>query len=171
MAEAAPPEAKTSMPGKRHRMVGYGVLAAPFAAALAYGLWSLSVSDRYYGDLDAYGVETGATVLAKRVVRSGTDRPRHHYQMTVGFTVGETMRRGAVEVTRDFYERHDPPQRVSIRYLPADPQIREIDPAMRGKSGRKTLTIVALLLFIGFVNLGMARRARPERPTARRKMQ
>lgn len=168
MVEATPPERNGSAVGPWRRLAETAVLLAPFAAALLYGFWSFTSSDRHYGALDRSGVETMATILDKRVVRHGTDRPRYRYEMTIGFTVGETMRRGTVQVSSGFYERHEPPQRVPIRYLPTDPQIRSIDPAMHGKSMRNALTIVLLLLFIGLVNLGMARKARYGRTSVKR---
>ncbi|MHA6324323.1 DUF3592 domain-containing protein [Roseivivax sp. CAU 1753] len=131
------------------------ILAMPFILAMLYGFWTYHSTGSYYGDLDALGVETQATIISKRIRRGGGDRPRHAYDMTVGFSVGDTMRRGTVTVTRAFYDSHDPPDRVAIRYLPDDPQIREIDPAMRGKSMRGALTIIGILLFIGVANLFM----------------
>ncbi|KFB09024.1 DUF3592 domain-containing protein [Nitratireductor basaltis] len=136
------------------------VLALPFAAAFLYGLWTYHGSDKIYRGLEAHGVETQATIISKRIIRSGTDRPRYAYEMTVSFTVGDKMRRGNVSVTSGFYDRHNPPDRVTIRYMPHDPQTRQIDPAMRGNAMREALTVIAILLFIGVVNIGMARGAR-----------
>ncbi|TNF21610.1 MAG: hypothetical protein EP318_06560 [Rhodobacteraceae bacterium] len=141
---------------RRQALIRLAVLSLPFVLALLYGLWSLDRADSRYGRLEAYGVETRATILSKRVVRRGTDRPRHAYEMTIGFTVGDRMRRGTVEVTRGFHDRHDPPERVPIRYLPEDPQIREIDPAMRDKTRHGTFTIIGILLFVGVANIFMA---------------
>ncbi len=135
------------------------VLALPFAAAFLYGVWTYHGSDKSYRDLEAHGVETLATIISKHIIRSGTDRPRYAYVMTVSFTVGDKMRRGNVSVTSGFYDRHNPPDRVPLRYLPHDPQTRQIDPAMRANAMRQTLTIIGILLFIGIVNIGMARSA------------
>ena len=168
MAEVTHPKRDAPPAGPWRRLAEAAVLLAPFAAALLYGFWSFSSTDRHYASLERFGVETMATILDKRMVRHGTDRPRYHYEMTVGFTVGETMRRGSVQVSSSFYERHDPPQRVPIRYLPTDPQVRSIDPAMRGQSMRSAFTIVALLLVIGFANLGMARRTIRSRTSEKR---
>lgn len=151
---------------KDHAMLRIGVLALPFVLALIYGLWSYHSSDSYYRNLMEQGVETQATIISKRIIRSGTDRPRYSYVMTVGFTVGDKMRRGRVPVTRGFYDSHDPPQRVPIRYLPDDPATRLIDPGLREKSMRGAFTIVGILLFIGMANIfmaGDARRSIPQR--------
>ena len=128
-------------------------LVLPFVGAILYGGWSLHRADSYYGDLERLGVETQATIISKQIVRSNTKPARTAYDMTVGFTVGDKMRRGHVRVTRRFYHDHAPPDRVPIRYLPDDPQVRWVDPAMQGHSMRGTLTIVGILLFIGVANL------------------
>jgi len=128
-------------------------LLLPFVGAILYGLWSLHRADNHYGDLDAFGVETQATIISKQIISTNTNRPRTAYDMTVGFTVGDKMRRGHVRVTKGFYHSHNPPERVPIRYLPDDPQVRSIDPAMRDRSRRRSITIVGILLFIGVANL------------------
>ncbi len=99
MAEVTHPKRDAPPAGPWRRLAEAAVLLAPFAAALLYGFWSFSSTDRHYGALERFGVETMATILDKRMVRHGTDRPRYHYEMTVGFTVGETMRRGSVQVS------------------------------------------------------------------------
>ncbi|WP_417522499.1 DUF3592 domain-containing protein [Marinovum sp.] len=158
-----PPTGKTD-----HPLIRCAVLALPFVLALLYGLWSYHSSDSHYRELEARGVESRATIISKRIIRSGTDRPRYSYVMTVGFTVGDKMRRGRVPVTRSYYDSHDPPQRVPIRYLPDDPDTRMIDPAMREKSMRGALTIIGILLFVGVANIFMASDATRSRPTPTR---
>lgn len=95
-----------------------------------------------------------ATIIDKRIVRGHGDRPgAQRFEMTVGFTVGDTMRRGSVAVTRAFYDMHQPPERVPLRYVPDEPEIREIDPDLRDDKTVRNLMIIALLVGIGVFNL------------------
>lgn len=123
--------------------------------AVCFNLYSQNKQRDSYGKLDDFGRETIATIVKKRIVRYGSDRPGHYYEMTVGFTVGEKMIRGPVQVTGGFYKKHVESDRVLIRYLPDNPKIREIDPAMRSQSSRKNHTIEWILVFIAFANLWM----------------
>jgi len=125
----------------------------PLVLATVFILFNQYKYQNLYGDLDNHGRETMATVIDKRIVHVNHDRPSHYYQMIIGFTVGDKMIRGHVQVTSDFYAQHEAPDRVPIRYLPDNPQIREIDPAMRSLSKRRNLTIIAILLLIAFANL------------------
>jgi hypothetical protein len=164
MAETKKSERRTLMQSvHRSPLVRIVVLSLPFAGAILYGLWTYLGTDGIYRDLDAFGVETQATIISKQIIRSGTDRPRFAYEMTVGFSVGDQMRRGKVRVTSGFYDSHNPAEQVTIRYLPNDPQVREIDPAMRGKSMRDAIAIIGILLVIGFANIGMSREAERNR--------
>ncbi|MCD7058637.1 DUF3592 domain-containing protein [Pelagibacterium xiamenense] len=140
-------------------LIRIAVLSLPFAGAIFYGVWSYHSTDQTYRDLDASGVKTQARIVSKRIIRSGTDRPRYAYEMTVRFTIGAQVRQSTVPVTSGFFDRHNPPDEVTLRYLPDDPAVGEIDPDMRGSSLQDTLTIVGILLFIGVVNIGMARDA------------
>ena len=119
---------------------------------ILYGIWSCQGYTARYGALDASGVETEATILSKHTGKAGNIRSPVRYRMRVGFSAGDRRHRGFVPVTRGFYNRHDPPDRVPIRYLPEDPQVRELDPALRGRSVRKTIAIIAVLLFVGLAN-------------------
>lgn len=125
----------------------------PLVLAAGFILFNQYKNHNLYKDLDNHGRQTMATILDKRIVRYGTDRPSFTYQMRVGFTVGDKMIRGHVQVTREFYEQHHAPQRVPIRYLPDKLHIREVDPAMRDQSKRRNRTIIGLLVFIAFANL------------------
>lgn len=142
--------------GRERSMERTVFLLLPFVSAFLYGLWSYSSTGSYYADLDAFGIETQATIISKRVIGRGTDRPRPAYEVMVSFTANETMRRGKIRVTGDFYGKHNPPDQVPIRYLPDDPQIREIDPAMRNQSRRGAVTIIGVLLCVGVANLFMS---------------
>lgn len=125
----------------------------PFIGAILYGLWSYHQSESHYGALDAHGVDAQASVIAKQVITTGSDRLRSAYDMTVDFSVEGRLQRGHLRVTKGFYDSHSPADRVLIRYLPSDPQTRMIDPAMRGRSAVAPITIVCLLLFIGVANV------------------
>ncbi len=125
----------------------------PLLVAAVLGLMNQYRYESLYGELDNSGVLTQATIISKQLIRRGTDRPNFAYEMLVGFTVGERMLRGRVLVTNGFYNQHEPSEVVPIRYLPDDPKIREIDPAMRDKSARSNLVIICILVFIGFANI------------------
>ena len=125
-----------------------------FIAAIYYVFMHHAHSDQY-DDLDNFGRSTQATIIAKQLIRRGSDRPSFYYQMKVGFTVGEKMLRGNVMVSKTFYDRYETTDSVPIRYLPEDPSIRELDPAMRNQSKNNTLTIVLIFVFISTINLFM----------------
>ncbi len=125
----------------------------PIAMAAVFMMFNQYRYENLYGDLDNFGKTTEATVLEKRVVRRGTDRPTFAYEFKVGFTVGEKMRRGWVRVTRQFYDLHDQTSRIPIRYLPDDPQIREVDTGMREHTGNSHSLVAWLFIFIAVVNL------------------
>lgn len=147
---------------KSERVIGF---ALPMLFAVVFGLWSQS---RYasYWMLDAMGEETMATIIEKSIVRSNSARPgMPKYVMQVGFAAGGEMRRGQVPVTRAFYDRHEPGQRVRIRFLSHDPQLREVDPGVRGEMVRTSLVIIAILVFVGMYNL-IALKA-PAKPASR----
>ncbi len=122
----------------------------PIVGGVLYGVWSWQNYQAYYGRLDAFGVETQARVISKYTGKTGNERSSPYYTMRVEFSVDNKLRRGNVRVTRGFYKRHDAPDRVPIRYLPEDPQIRELDPDVRNRS--KGIVIVVILLFIGLAN-------------------
>lgn len=125
----------------------------PLLLAAVFMLFNQYKYRNLYGDLDDFGRETMATIFDKRIVRYGTDRPGHYYQMIVGFTVGDKMLRAHVQVTSDFYQNHEAPERVSIRYLPDNPLVREIDPDLRTQLNRRSHVIVLIFVCIAFVNL------------------
>ncbi len=122
----------------------------PIIAGILFGVWDWNRYQNYYGRLDAHGVETQARVIAKYTGTAGNARSSAYYRMQVEFSVDNTLRRGVVDVTRRYFKRHDAPDRVPIRYLPEDPQIRELDPAMRNRSDG--IAIVIIFLFIGLAN-------------------
>ena len=124
----------------------------PIVAGMLYGLWEWNRYQDYYGRLDAFGVETPARVIAKYTGTAGNARSGAYHRMQVEFSVDNTLRRGVVDVTRRFFKRHDAPDRVPIRYLPEDPQIRELDPRVRRKSVKDSIAIVVIFLFIGLAN-------------------
>ena len=138
---------------------GIGTLLPILIAVMLIGL-----GIHFYGrflHLDAYGHDTMATIIEKNTIfdnsaRSGAPR----YEMIVGFTVGDIMRRGSVQVTSNYFDGHKPGERVPIQYLPDDPQVREIDPARRGKFIREGVVIIMILLAMSlynFLNLKPAR--------------
>ncbi len=129
----------------------------PIVLAVLYGLWARHNYQNYYGRLDSHGVEAQATIIGKYTGTSGNIRSSAYYEIRFEFTVDGKRRRGRIRVTRGFYKSHDPPDKVPIRYLPQDPQIREMDPRMRRKSRRDTYAIIAILLFIGLANIFVIR--------------
>lgn len=126
----------------------------------------LGLGFHFYGrflHLDAYGHDTMATIIEKNTIfdnsaRSGQTR----YEMIVGFTVGDIMRRGSVQVTSSYFDEHQPGERVPIQYLPDDPQVREIDPARRGKFIREGVVIIVLLLAMSLYNFFNLKPARSQ---------
>ena len=127
----------------------------PLVCAVVFILFNQYKYDNLYGDLDDHGRQTMATIIDKSIVHINDDRPSHYYQVKVGFTAGDKMLRGYVQVTSDFYAQHDAPDRVAIRYLPDNPRIREIDPALRDQSKRRNRIIIMIFLLIAFVNVFM----------------
>jgi hypothetical protein len=143
---------------------GVGLLL-PLLFALGFMAASYSINARFIR-LQAFGQNTMATIIKKNKILPQTDRLGGiRYEMTVGFTLDTTMRRGKVSVTGKYYDDHEAGERVPIRYLPDDPQTREIDPDRKGQFIKETMMIVALLVAIAvynFFNLNPARR--PETP-------
>ncbi|PHR96783.1 MAG: hypothetical protein COA78_28355 [Blastopirellula sp.] len=106
-----------------------------------------------YWRLDTLGATALATIIDKiedRSIHEGKISIR--YAMRVGFTVGDTMRRGSVGVTRAFFHAHDEGARIPIRYMPLDPQIRDIDPDYRGSLMYNAIWIAAFFVGIGVYN-------------------
>ena len=124
----------------------------PIVGGVLCGVWSWQNYQAYYGRLDAFGVETQARIISKYTGQTGKAGSRPYYRMQVEFSVDNKLRRGVVDVTRRYFRRHDAPDRVSIRYLPEDPQIRELDPGMRRRSVKNGIVIVVIFLFIGLAN-------------------
>jgi hypothetical protein len=129
----------------------------PIILAVLYGIWAKHNYQNYYGKLDSFGVDTEATIIAKYTGTRGNVGSRSYYEIRFEFTVGDKTRRGSVRVTRGFYNSYSPPDRVLVRHLPDNLQIRELDPGMRRKSLRNTYTIIAILLFIGLANIFVIR--------------
>jgi len=124
----------------------------PLMLAVVFALYNQNQYRDLYGDLDDFGRQTMATIIDKRVARYNPERPLYKHQMMVSFTVGGKMMRGHVQVTSDFYEKHEVTERVPIRYLPENPQIREIDSAMRDRFKKQNLTVILVFVFIAFAN-------------------
>ncbi|GEM_PF-2146285 len=124
----------------------------PIIAGILYGVWDWRSYQAYYGRLDAFGVETQARIISKHTGQAGNVRSRPYYRMQVEFSANNKLRRGFVDVTRRFFKRQDAQDRVPIRYLPEDLQIRELDPGVRGRSVKNSIAIVVILLFIGLAN-------------------
>lgn len=155
------PEAKhsrlvTRLGGER----GIGTLLPVLIAAFVLGL-GIHINGRFL-NLDAFGQDTMATIIERNTIFDNSARslpPR--YEMIVGFTVGDIMRRGSVPVTLTYFDAHKPGERVPIRYLPDDPKIREIDPARQGKFIREGVGLIALLLALAAYNFFNLKAARP----------
>ncbi len=129
-----------------------GAVGLPIIAGVLYGIWDWRSYQAYYGRLDAFGAETQARIISKHTGQAGNVRSRAYYRMRIEFSVDNKLRRGFVDVTRRYFKRHDAQDRVPIRYLPEDPQIRELDLGMRRKSVRNSIVIVVIFLFIGLAN-------------------
>jgi len=128
-------------------------------AALVFGL-GVHINSRFL-KLDAFGHDTMATIIERNTIFDNSARslpPR--YEMIVGFTVGDAMRRGSVQVTLSYFDAHRPGERVPIRYLPDNPHIREIDPARQSKFIREGAGLIALLLGVAAYNFFNLRPAR-----------
>ncbi len=126
----------------------------PIILAVLFGKLSSYQYNAIYGKLDKFGVDTQATILGKHS-RQGKNNSSPYYEMRVRFTVDDNTRLGDVPVTLSYYQSHNKSDRVPIRYLPQDPQIRELDPAMRDRSRRRSNAIIAILVFIGLANAFM----------------
>lgn len=162
----ADPEAKhsrlvTRLGGER----GVGTLLPVLIAAFVLGL-GIHINGRFL-NLDAFGKDTMATIIERNTIFDNSARslpPR--YEMIVGFTVGDVMRRGSVPVTLTYFDAHGPGERVPIRYLPDDPQVREIDPARQAEFIREGVGLIALLLAIATYNFFTLKQARPANGSA-----
>lgn len=130
---------------------GVGTLLPIVIAAFVLG-FVVHVNGRFL-KLDAFGHDTMATIIERNTIFDNSARSLStRYEMVVGFTVGDIMRRGSVQVTLTYFDAHKPGERVPIRYLPDDPQIREIDPARQGEFIREGLGLIVLLLGVAAYN-------------------
>lgn len=131
---------------------GLGILL-PILFALALSLLFYWQNQRFIS-LNLSAIETVATIIEKSAGPAyHGDRPGAiQYRMQISFSVDGILRRGEVSVGRAFYRTHDEGERVPIRYLPSDPQIREVDPTRQGRFIKEWIMIIGLVLAIGVYN-------------------
>lgn len=138
---------------------------------MVIAVFVIALGIHFYGrylQLDALGQETMATIIERNTIFDNSARPGPpRYEMIVGFTVGDIMRRGSVPVTLSFFDTHKPGERVPIQYLPDNPHVREIDPARRGKFIREGMVVIALLLAMAVYNFFNLKPARSRRTGGR----
>lgn len=138
---------------------GIGTWLPVSIAMLVFGL-GIHTNGRFL-TLDAFGRDTMATIIERNKIFDNSARSLStRYEMIVGFTVGDVMRRGSVPVTLSYFNAHKSGERVSIRYLPDDPQIREIDPARQSKLIHEGIGLIALLLGLAVYNFFSLKPAR-----------
>jgi len=128
-------------------------LILPLLFAIALAALAAYQNQRFI-QLELMGQTGVATIQSKSSgpAFEGDRNGSTKYRMIVSFAVGETIRRGEVSVGRDFFRTHNDGDQVAIRYLPNDPQIREIDPSRQARFVKEWILIIGLLLAIGVYN-------------------
>ncbi|MGP6089891.1 DUF3592 domain-containing protein [Antarctobacter jejuensis] len=137
-----------------------GLMALFFALLIAMVYANAASNARFEKD----GIETTAVFVSGRTQRTNNqpDKPvRFRHFATVRFEAGRDLMTVEAQVSSDYLRKHEPGARVSIRYLPDNPQKVLIDPLF---ASRQTgLAWMFLIFFAGCLIVPVVMRWRKRR--------